>query len=193
VTTFFQVEHDLLRNRPLIPTIGNHETLDSLYTWGLYFSPPRFDPTPTGGVRYFARNWGQLHFAVLDTFDQTGPAIDPKADTISAAQLEWLKADLDLAQARRQIIFVSLHHGAVSHAAGPDAHGGSDLVRNQVIPELQSRHVAAVFAGHDHIYAAASRAWITSSREGAGRRSIPSPTRACLPGSMRSTRRWPTE
>ena len=42
--TFFQVEHDLLRSAPLFPTIGNHETLDSLYTWGQYFSPPRFDP-----------------------------------------------------------------------------------------------------------------------------------------------------
>src|SRR5205823_3804303 len=69
-----------------------------------------------------------------------------------AAQLEWLKADLDAAQARKQIIFVSLHHGAVSHASGPEAHGGSDLVRNQVVPELQQRHVAAMFAGHDHIY-----------------------------------------
>jgi hypothetical protein len=151
-TTFFQVEHDLLRGAPIIPTIGNHETLDSLYTWGLYFSPPRFDPTPNGGVRYFSRDWGQVHVAVLDTFDQTGPAVDPKLDTISSAQMEWLKADLDAAQARKQIIFVSLHHGAVSHASGPDAHGGSDLVRNQVVPELQQRHVAAMFAGHDHIY-----------------------------------------
>ena len=151
-TTFFQVEHDLLRNSPLIPTIGNHETLDSLYTWSQYFSPPRFDPTPNGGVRYFSRDWGQIHVAVLDTFDQTGPAVDPKLDTISAAQMEWLKADLDAAQARKQIIFVSLHHGAVSHATGPEAHGGSDLVRNQIVPELQQRHVAAMFAGHDHIY-----------------------------------------
>src|SRR5436309_3228841 len=91
------------------------------------------DPTPSGGVRYFSRDWGQVHFAVLDTFDQTGPAVDPKLDTVSAAQLEWLKADLDAAQARRQIIFVSLHHGAVSHATGPEAHGGSDLVRKQVV------------------------------------------------------------
>jgi hypothetical protein len=66
--------------------------------------------------------------------------------------MEWMKADLDDAHARGQILFVSLHHGAVSHAVGPDAHGGSALVAGQVIPELAARHVAAVFAGHDHIY-----------------------------------------
>lgn len=184
--TFFAVEHDLLRGAPLIPTIGNHETLDSLYTWGLYFSPPRFDPTPTGGVRYYSRDWGQLHFAVLDTFDTTGPSLDPKADTISAAQMEWLKADLDAAQARRQIVFVSLHHGAVSHAAGPDAHGGSDLVRNQVVPVLQQRHVAAMFAGHDHIYEHGCIAGVDYFVAGGGaRRCTRSPTPACRAASTR--------
>ena len=150
--TFFQVEHDLLRSTPLFPTIGNHETLDSLYTWGLYFSPPRFNPDPGGSVRYYSADWGAVHLVSLDTFDQTGPAIDPKLDTISDAQLEWMKADLDAARARRQTIFISLHHGAVSHAVGPDAHGGSQLILNEVIPELAARHVTAAFAGHDHIY-----------------------------------------
>ena len=148
--TFFTVEHELLRNTPLFPTVGNHETLDSLFTWGQYFSPPRFDPG--GSVRYYGADWGQLHFTVLDTFDKTGPSIDPKTDTISDAQMEWMKADLDAAHARGQLIFVSLHHGAVSHAVGPDAQGGSALIAGQVVPELAYRHAVAMFAGHDHIY-----------------------------------------
>ena len=150
--TFFQVEHDLLRNTPLFPTIGNHETLDSLYTWGQYFSPPRFDPDPGASVRYYSADWGPLHLVALDTFDQTGLAIDPKLDTISDAQLEWMKADLDAARARGLINLVTLHHGSQSHAVGPDAHGGSQLVQDIVIPELSARHVDAVFAGHDHMY-----------------------------------------
>ena len=84
-----------------------------LFTWGQYFSPPRFDPG--GTVRYYGADWGQLHFTVLDTFDKTGPSVDPKTDTISDAQMEWMKADLDAAHARGQLIFVSLHHGAVIH------------------------------------------------------------------------------
>ena len=46
-----------------------------------------------------------------------------------------MKADLDAARAKRQTIFISLHHGAVSHAVGPAAHGGSELILNEVIPE----------------------------------------------------------
>ena len=147
---FFSVEHDLLRSNPFFPTVGNHETLDSLQSWSWFFSPPRFDPTAS--VSYYSTDWAQLHLVSLDTFDATGPNVDPKHDTISAAQFEWLKSDLDDALRRGQLIFVSLHHGAVSHATGPDAHGGSDLVRTQVIPELNARGVTAVFAGHDHIY-----------------------------------------
>jgi hypothetical protein len=147
---FFQIEHDLLRNTPLFPTVGNHETLDLLQTWGVFFSPPRFDPTTL--VRYYSADWGQVHLAVLDTFDQTGPTIDSNTDTISDAQLQWLRTDLDAAKARGQLLFVSLHHGARSHATGADAHGGSPLILSQVVPELQSRGVVAMFAGHDHIY-----------------------------------------
>ena len=110
----------------------------------------RFDPGHP--VTYYSADWGQLHLVVLDTFDKTGPSLDPRQDTVSAAQLEWLKADLDAARARGQLIFASLHHGHASHATGPSAHGPSALVGAQVIPELALRGTIASFAGHDHIY-----------------------------------------
>ena len=147
---FFQVEHDLLRTSPLFPTVGNHETLDALVHFGEFFSPPRFDAA--AAVRYYSADWGQIHLAVMDTFDSTAPAYDGNTDTISEAQLEWLKADLDDARARGQLLFAVLHHGHASHATGSSAHGGSVLVRTKVIPELVSRGVVAVFAGHDHMY-----------------------------------------
>lgn len=123
----------------MFPTVGNHETLDGLVHYGQFFSPPRFDST--GAVRYYSTDWAQIHLAVLDTFDATAPAFDGNSDTISDAQLEWLKADLDDARSRGQLIFAVLHHGHASHATGSGAHGGSSLVRIKVIPELVSRGV----------------------------------------------------
>jgi hypothetical protein len=147
---FFSVEHELLRSTPIFPAIGNHETIDVLVHWSQFFSPPRFDPTSS--VRYYSADFAQIHLAVMDTFDSSIPAIDSNKDTISAAQREWLKADLDAARAKGQLIFASLHHGHASHATGSSAHGGSALVATQVIPELNARGAIAVFAGHDHMY-----------------------------------------
>ena len=151
---FFQVEHDLLRATPLFPTVGNHETLDGLVHYGQFFSPPRFDST--GAVRYYSTDWAQIHLAVLDTFDATAPAFDGNSDTISDAQLEWLKADLDDARSRGQLIFAVLHHGHASHATGSSAHGGSSLVRIKVIPELVSRGVGRACSSPDRRWSTAS-------------------------------------
>lgn len=147
---FFSVEHDLLRSTPFFPALGNHETLDTLVHWGRFFAFPGFNQSQP--VRYYGADWGPVHLAVLDSYDSTIPAIDGDKDSISAAQMEWLKADLDAARRRGAVPFVALHRGAYSHASGPGAHGGSALVRAQVMPELQARGVLAVFAGHDHIH-----------------------------------------
>ena len=150
--SFFAVEHDLLRVTPLFPTIGNHETLDALDHWSKFFAAPDF--SLTNPTRYYSTDWGNIHLTVLDAFESATSGAT-STDSISAAQIEWMKADLDAAVAAGQIIFVSIHHGAYSHAvsnANGSAHGGSELVRTQIMPELAARNVTAIFAGHDHIY-----------------------------------------
>ena len=150
--TFFSIEHDLLRVTPLFPTIGNHETLDALDHWSKFFAAPDF--SLTNPTRYYSADWGNIHLTVLDVFESLSSGLTT-SDSMSAAQIEWMKSDLDAAVAAGQVIFVSIHHGAYSHAvsnANGTAHGGSDLVRTQIMPELAARNVTAVFAGHDHIY-----------------------------------------
>lgn len=146
--TFFAVEHELLRSTPLFPTVGNHETLDTLQHWGEFFAAPSFS-WPSNTVTYYSTTWGNAHFVFLDTFESSIPFLD---DGVSDAQVEWMKADLDGAKAAGKILFAVMHHGPFSHATGSSAHGGSSIVQTKVLPVLVSRGVRAVFSGHDHIY-----------------------------------------
>ena len=140
---FFQVENDLLRNQPLFATIGNHETIDLLQHWKEFFS--------TSGANYYSVDWGQVHLAVLDAFEGSLSGVEGK-DNITDAQMMWLSADLDVAQAAHQLLFISIHHGAFSNATGSGAHGPSVIAQQKVLPIALSHGVIAMFAGHDHIY-----------------------------------------
>jgi MYXO-CTERM domain-containing protein len=140
---FFALEHDLLRRTPIFASVGNHDTLDGLDHWSQFFSPPSF-AWPTGTVKYSSMDWGRAHFVFLDTFDSTIPGID----NISAAQIEWMKADLDAAVAAGQRIFAVMHHGPYSHSK----HGDSAQAQQLVVPELARRGAVAILQGHDHVY-----------------------------------------
>ncbi len=140
---FFALEHDLLRTTPLFPTVGNHETLDGLKHWAEFFAAPSF-AWPVGTPKYTSMDWGQAHFAFLDSFESTIPG----TEGISQAQVEWMKADLDDAKARGQVLFAVLHHGPYSHSQ----HGPNLEAQQLIVPELAARGVAAIFQGHDHVY-----------------------------------------
>ncbi len=151
--TFFRVERDLLARLPMFAVIGNHETFDLMETFARWFAPPSFDVTKLS--RFWSFDWGQVHVALLDTFDTstTDSALNlGLAGGVSDAQVEWLRADLAAARARGQIVFAAMHQGPYAHPAPGAGHGGSPEVAQKVAPLLVENGVAASFAGHDHFY-----------------------------------------
>lgn len=134
---FFQPYAALLRRAPLYPSLGNHDYgtaqgqpyLDA-------FVLPRNNPADT--ERYYSFDWGDAHFVALDFND--GP---------SAAQLDWLQADLAATTQRWKFVF---YHQAV-FSSGPHGHEAYLIGKRAVLPPIfEAYDVDVVFNGHDHDY-----------------------------------------
>ena len=177
--------------------LGNHDgeqgrylngTLDNMTIWSNRLRKTLFpNPVPnsfyTGNTtpdqlagpieNYFAWQWGDAHFIVLDPFwitKRTGQT-DGWVWTLGSTQYDWLKRTLETSNSRYKFVF--LHHliggrdnsqrGGIE-AAKYFEWGGSNLSDvNEFaakrpgwampIHQLLVRHrVSAVFHGHDHLY-----------------------------------------
>jgi len=130
---FFTPAAPLLRNTPLFPSRGNHDT--DIWYPHLFITP---DNNPAGSDLYYSFDYGLAHFICLDTV--------LLLDGVSADQDAWLQADL--AANTKPWTFVFFHHPAYSSGS----HGDTGLVQTTWMPLLEQYDVTIVFAGHDHIY-----------------------------------------
>ena len=146
-TEFFDVERALLATHPLVPAMGNHDSIDTTFYDGL-MSAGRF-----AGSRhpyYWSFDWGQVHLAVLDTFEGATTLTSGREPALSDEQAAWLATDLAAAAGPGRLLFLVTHQGPFSY--GTDAHGGSPDVQAKVIPLMLQYGVHAILAGHDHFY-----------------------------------------
>jgi len=178
--------------------LGNHDgeqgrylngTVDNMTIWsnrmrkshfpnpvpdGFYTGNSTPDPLAGPIENYFAWQWGDAHFIVLDPFwvtKRTGQS-DGWAWTLGAAQYDWLTRTLESSSSRYKFIF--LHHliggrdnsqrGGIEAAryfewGGHNLSGVNEFAVKRPgwpmpIHQLLVRNrVSAVFHGHDHIYA----------------------------------------
>lgn len=177
-------------NSPIFLTLGNHDgengfrRADGMYEWSnemrrRYFPNPVpdgfYSGSKSGAQNYYAWEWGDAQFIVLDPFTYTTSRSRGNDGnwnwTLGREQYEWLRETL--AKSRAKLKFVFIHHlvgGAdrVARGGAEVAHlwewggGGfdaADVFKNQragfeiPIHQLFARHkVAAVFHGHDHLY-----------------------------------------
>ncbi len=133
---FFDIERDLLRKAAYFPALGNHERNDSFFYQ--FF----------GGKAYYSFNWGNAHFAVLDS-DIPNVAPDAAArDAFWGEQVRWLEDDLARAQ-KSEFRFVVAHHPpltAVAKRQGDNPH------MTALMPLFEKYKVTAGIFGHDHNY-----------------------------------------
>jgi acid phosphatase type 7 len=150
-TAFFAVERTLLSTRPVFFVLGNHETINTTF-FDSMFDPARFNGSPH--PYYSSFDWGKAHFVLGDSFEGTPTTLGlaGRSPAVSDAQVQWMDADLQAAQAAGQASFLSIHQGPFSHSSDPSSHGGLSDVVNKVIPVMLRRGVLASFAGHDHYY-----------------------------------------
>jgi hypothetical protein len=133
-TAFFQMYADLLEDFPVFPASGNHEyeTEDAAPFRDAFVLPENGGP---GGVeRWYSFDWGDVHFAVLDS------------ELIGAPQAAWLEADLTAN--RRPWTIVYFHRPPFSSGD----HGNDGNVQKYFLPILVRHHVPLVLSGHDHDY-----------------------------------------
>jgi phosphodiesterase/alkaline phosphatase D-like protein len=133
---FFDIEHDLLRQVAYFPALGNHERHSHNYADFMQAAP------------YYSFNWGNAHFAILDTDLGNAAPSELARQTYWKEQTEWLADDLEKNQ-KAAFRFVAGHHPpmtAVSNRQGDNPH------MIALTPLLEQYHVTAAFFGHDHNY-----------------------------------------
>jgi 3',5'-cyclic AMP phosphodiesterase CpdA len=121
--------------RPFVSVAGNHDVfdLDSEAVWKERIGP-----------LYFSFDYGNSHFICLNS-EEAEPHGREDNGTISAEQIDWLRADLQ-AHKGAQNIFVFLHKPFFMADDYPDGNWA------EVHALLKEYPVRAVFAGHWHIY-----------------------------------------
>jgi hypothetical protein len=148
---FFAPYADILSHVPVWAAIGNHEsyTADTATQTGpfydAYVQPTRGEAggLPSGTEAYYAFDWGNVHFVVLDTQESDR--------TPAGAMLTWL--DMDLSATDQEWTIVFFHHPPYSHGShDSDAETQLRQVRENIVPLLDAHGVDLVLTGHSHIY-----------------------------------------
>src|SRR6266581_4937305 len=134
---FFDIERDLLRQTAFFPSLGNHERNSKEY-----YEFFRID-TP-----YYSFNWGNAHFAVLNSDFGNAANSNSAKEAFWAAQTSWLDEDL-AANQKAGYRFVAAHHPPMS-AVSTRQNFNARMVA--LMPLLEKYRVTAGFFGHDHNY-----------------------------------------
>lgn len=133
---FFEIEKDLLPQAPFVLIPGNHETW-----WDVEFGAlmvNRFFRTgESGGTGHHSKDVGRIHMVFLDVY---------WGEDLVNEGLEWLRADLASVPPDR-LTLVFLHEPPISFGA----HRPRPAVA-RLMPVFKESRVAAVIAGHAHMY-----------------------------------------
>lgn len=152
---FENMYESILQNTVLWPALGNHD-----YNNHIPFSPAPayFDifslpvnaeagGVPSGTEKYYSYNYGNIHFIVLDSYDEDRSASGPMAT--------WLTADLQQNSAEWTVAY--WHHPPYtkgSHNSDNWNFLDGELVemRENILPLLEEYGVDLVLNGHSHSY-----------------------------------------
>ncbi len=138
----FNTADDTLMDTALMSASGNHEEKGDNATADNFYFTNLPDQDTTTGV-YYSFDYNTAHFAVLNTNDLN------EDGTLSDAQLEWLKADMNAS--KKSWKFVALHKAPYSNGSHID---DDDVValREQLSVLMPELEIDLVFQGHDHVY-----------------------------------------
>lgn len=134
--TFFDIERELLRNRAIYPTPGNHERNAAQYYDFMNAKP------------YYSFNWGGAHFSMINSDLANAGATQAERDAFWREQTLWLEADLQAAQ-KSALRFVGAHHPPMT-ATKSRQNESPHMVALE--PMFEKYGVAAAVFGHDHNY-----------------------------------------
>jgi len=133
---FFDIERNLLPGAPFVLIPGNHETWWDV-EFGALMLNRFFRAGESGGTGHHTRDAGRVHMVFLDAYWGE--------DLVNEGR-DWLRADLAAVPADR-VTVVFVHEPPISFGA----HRPRPPIK-RLMPLFQEMGVAAVVAGHAHIY-----------------------------------------
>ena len=145
---FFEPYKSILRNTPVWPAYGNHDSRRWVF-FDIFTFPTNAESggVPSGTEHYYSFDYANIHFVMLDTQDADH-------DT-EGKMLSWLKKDLK--ESRQQWLVAFFHHPPYtkgSHDSDNKRDSGGRLitVRKNILPVLEQAGVDLVVSGHSHMY-----------------------------------------
>lgn len=139
---------ELLSKIPYVPVYGNHDAR-RLAFFRLFTFPKEGEGggVPSGSAHYYAFDYGNVHFIVLDSQDSD------RGD--DGEMMQWLRRDLAATQQTWRIVL--FHHPPYSRATHDsdkkiDSLGRMAQMRENFLPVLEEYGVDLVLTGHSHIY-----------------------------------------
>lgn len=127
-------------NTTLIPVAGNHEGNLQWFKFNNMFNIGEAENSPVITGCYYSFDWGDAHFAVLNSNDMY---------PMSQAQINWLINDMNNSDAQWKVV---LAHRAL-YSAGKNINKPDTIImRNLLLPVIDELGIDIVFAGHDHMY-----------------------------------------
>jgi uncharacterized protein (TIGR03437 family) len=143
---FFGIYASILTRMALFTTPGNHDYGEQdAFPYRTLFAPSTDGVPAEGRQRYYSFDWGNAHFAVVDTNTPLERAVEG-----TGRMLAWLEHDLRLT--RQPLRIVLLHHTPFPASAHKENDLVSALVRQYVTPVVERAAVHLVLAGHEHVY-----------------------------------------
>lgn len=127
-------------NTTIVPVAGNHEGNLQWFKFNNMFNIGVVEDSATITGCYYSFDWGDAHFAVLNTNDMY---------PMSASQINWLKNDMNASNAQWKIV---LMHRALYSAGKNINKPDTVIMRNLLLPIIDELGIDVVFAGHDHMY-----------------------------------------
>ncbi len=145
---FFEPYKSILRNTPVWPAYGNHDSRRWVF-FDIFTFPTRAEVggVASGTEHYYSFDYANIHFVMLDTQDSD--------HDINGEMLSWLKKDLQ--QTKQQWLIAVFHHPPYTKGShNSDDKGDSDgrlfTVRENILPLLERAGVDLVLSGHSHMY-----------------------------------------
>ncbi|HUV42513.1 MAG TPA: metallophosphoesterase [Patescibacteria group bacterium] len=169
---FFNIEKPLINNKPIYPTIGNHERYheDKSY-FNRFRSFSHLKSLLTDSNKpWYSFDYGDAHFISLridyDNYNPSGEACKP-----GSPEYQWLENDLKNTSKPWKIVF--FHVTIYSSQSSAETR----QVRSYLHPLFKKYGVQLVLSGHNHFYERVVADGITYITAGGGNnvRAIPTP------------------
>ncbi len=146
----FDMYPEILRNKVLWSTRGNHEMSESVY-YGIFDLPTLGEGGgfASGTESYYSFDYGNVHFICLNSEESN------LSSNTESAMYEWLEQDL--ADTMQDWTIAFWHHPPYSKGSHDsdnfsDSSGRLVYMRENALPILEAGGVDLVLTGHSHCY-----------------------------------------